>query len=98
MTRTEFLQFADHLAAEALNLMAKKNADYGADDDPFRNFRRHGAKGVIVRLADKLARLETYVERGEYAVKSESVRDTVMDVQNYAAILLALLIEGRERN
>src|SRR5207249_10854744 len=75
---------------DARKLIVVKNADYsGVDGDPFRNFRRWGLLGIIVRLTDKVTRLETFVDRGDLQVKSEKVRDTVIDIINYA-----ILFEG----
>lgn len=74
------------LTHAALELMKVKNRDYGENDDPFRNFRRWGLLGILVRLGDKLARLETFVERGDLKVVDEQVRDTVLDIINYAVL------------
>lgn len=73
--------------------MAKKNEDYGANEDPFRNFRAFGEFGILVRLSDKLARILTYVERGQLTVKDESVTDTLLDAINYL-----VLFEGYRRD
>jgi hypothetical protein len=81
------------LTTTARKLMVAKNRDYGADSDPFRNFHQFGYLGILVRLSDKLARLRTYTERKSFAVKSESVTDTVIDVINYA-----VLFEGYRRS
>lgn len=73
--------------------MEMKNKDYGADSDPFRNFREFGLLGILVRLSDKLARLRTFTERGELSVKDESVTDTIIDARNYL-----VLFEGFRRD
>ena len=97
MKRADLLKMHETLSAEALQIMRKKNEDYGADEDPFLNFRAFGAFGVLVRLSDKLARLRTYEERGEFSVKDESVRDTVLDAINYCIIYLAMKYEEEGR-
>ena len=79
------------LCHEALALMRVKNRDYGANEDPFRNFHKHGALGIMVRLDDKIARLESFMEKGFNAVKSESVRDTIIDGINYLVLLYAYM-------
>lgn len=73
--------------------MEKKNQDYGANHDPFRNFREFGLLGILVRLSDKLARIRTFTERGELSVKDESVTDTIRDGINYL-----ILFEGLRRD
>jgi hypothetical protein len=86
---------AASLSAKELKILKEKNHDYGADDDPFRNFRRHGLVGVSVRMYDKMARIDSYLEKGSYAVKSEKFIDTIQDLRNYAAILYALYLESK---
>jgi hypothetical protein len=57
----------------------KKNHDYG---DSFAIlYKRFGLKSVVIRLWDKLLRLETLTK--SEAQVNESIRDTVMDMANY---------------
>jgi len=93
-TKGDLLALHSKVTAEAALLMQAKNDDYAHGNDAFRNFRRHGAYGVLVRLGDKLARLDSFEERGEFSVKGEDVEDTVKDIVNYAIIYLGLKIEG----
>lgn len=74
-----------------------KNQDYGANDDPFRNFRAFGSFGILVRLSDKLARILTYTERGELTVKDESVTDTVLDAINYLILFEGYRLDQAEK-
>ena len=91
ITTTEaLLELHKKLTDESRELMAVKNQDYGAKDvDPFRNFRMFGRLGILVRMSDKLARLRTFLERGEFSVKDEGVVDTIRDIINYAVIFEA---------
>ena len=93
MNRTELYRLHSHLTGCAKSLMRLKNRDYGENDDPFRNFRAHGLLGILVRLHDKLARLQTFVETGTLTVKSEPVTDCVLDIINYS-----ILFEGYRRD
>lgn len=86
MNRGQLLGLHAKLTDDARKLMVVKNQDYGTGDDPFRNFRRRGLLGILVRMEDKLARLETFVERGDLKVVDEQVRDTVIDIINYAVL------------
>ena len=89
-TVSDLLAVHDEVTSEARTLMVAKNADYAHGKDAFRNFRRHGGLGVLVRRSDKLARLESYEERGDFKVKGEGLEDTVRDIVNYAVIYLGL--------
>jgi len=74
---------------EALELFRKKNTDYG---DAFATF---GPVGVLVRLGDKIQRLSSVTKSGVHLVNNESVRDTLVDLHNYAAMAVMLLDEDR---
>jgi soluble cytochrome b562 len=95
MTRDELFAFHDQCAARAKALMEKKNKDYAKESDPLRNFRRHGLKGFVVRMDDKMARLDNFVENGTLAVSDESVEDSLIDLLNYSVLMLAMLQEQR---
>ena len=74
---------------EALALFAKKNTDYG---DSFATF---GPVGVIIRMGDKISRLSSVTKSGVNLVDNESVRDTLIDLHNYAAMAIMLLDETK---
>lgn len=96
MTRSELLTIHDELTEESKDLMVKKNADYAKSSDPFRNFRRHGLTGMIVRMDDKISRMTTFSEKGSLSVKDESIRDTVLDMINYAVLFYAYVLDMQE--
>jgi len=97
MTRDDYLAFHKKLCEEARSLSAKKNADYaGGDGQPFANFERceylgitTTEKGFLVRLTDKISRLSTFSDSGEFQVSSENFEDTILDVINYSCLLAA---------
>ena len=72
---------------EALELFKKKNTDYG---DAFATY---GTVGVIVRMGDKIQRLLSISNKGVALVDTESLRDTLIDLHNYAAMGIMLLDE-----
>ena len=76
------------LCQQALSLMKDRNQKYARADDPFRNFRRHGRKGIVTRLDDKLARLDNHADNPQ-EFTDESLRDTILDVINYAILYYA---------
>ena len=76
------------IQVEALELFKKKNADYG---DAFAN---SGPIGVIVRMGDKIQRLSSVTKEAiRFEIQSETIRDTLLDLHNYAAMALMLLDE-----
>ena len=72
---------------EAITLFKKKNKDYG---DAFATY---GPIGVIIRMGDKISRLNSVTKNGIVMVNSESIRDTLIDLHNYAAMAVMLLDE-----
>jgi hypothetical protein len=68
-----------------LELFSRKNSDYG---DAFATF---GIIGVLVRMGDKIARINTLKTRAQLV--DESIRDTMLDLHNYAAMAIMLLDE-----
>jgi len=70
---------------EALELFIKKNADYG---DAFAKF---GIIGMLMRIEDKIQRSLSITKNGINLVESESLKDTLLDLHNYAAMGLMLI-------
>lgn len=99
MNRERLLDLHSSLSQEARSLMESKNHDYsgGRDDsDPFLNFTRVERMGItdtktgfMVRITDKLSRLVTYVHNGSFKTKDEALKDTILDLMNYAILLYA---------
>ena len=75
------------IQAEALELFAKKNADYGDA------FAKYGIIGVLMRIEDKLQRIVSITKNGVNLVNDEGIKDTLLDLHNYAAMALMLLDE-----
>ena len=73
---------------EAKELFRKKNADYG---DAFATY---GTVGVLVRIGDKIQRLQSISKTGVQLVDDEKLRDTLIDLHNYAAMGIMLLDEA----
>ena len=93
VTRDDLRFMHEQLCEQARGLMKLKNTDYATSADPLRNFRTFEELGILVRMSDKLARLRTFCENKQLAVKSESVRDTILDVVNYAVLLHGYLVD-----
>ena len=88
MTRGEQMQVVQK---EALDLFERKNKDYG---DAFANF---GTIGVLVRLSDKISRAVSVSKSSVTLVRDESLRDTLIDLHNYAAMAIMLMDETSEK-
>jgi len=71
----------------ALELFKKKNSDYG---DAFAKF---GVIGVLMRIEDKIQRSLSISKNGISLVDDEKIRDTLIDLHNYAAMAIMLLDE-----
>lgn len=63
-------------------LYAKKNHDYG--DSFHTSFVEEGLAMARIRLGDKLSRFKALSRQGERQVQDESMRDTLLDLANYA--------------
>ena len=70
---------------EALELFKKKNTDYG---DAFAKF---GTVGVLMRIEDKIQRALSITRNGVNLVEDEKIKDTLLDLHNYAAMAMMLL-------
>lgn len=95
MNRSELTDLHKKTCDKAREVQIAKNHDYAHEGDIFRNFRRYGTFGVLVRLSDKLARLDSFEENKEFAVSDEKLEDTIIDIINYATIYLAMKQEGK---
>ena len=78
---------------EINELYAKKNHDYG--DSFAQSFREEGMAMVRIRLGDKFNRLKALTRGGEQKVADESIRDTLIDLANYA-IMTVLEMDGEK--
>mgnify|MGYP002528520719 CR=1 FL=1 len=63
-------------------LYARKNHDYG--DSFHQTFTEEGMAMPRIRLGDKLARFKSLTKSEVQEVKDESIRDTLIDLANYA--------------
>lgn len=78
----------DHLIAdtcdEIKHLLIRKNHDYGNSFS--KQFEKYGLLSGIIRLDDKMSRLDTLIQNK--ALVNESIEDTVADIAGYAILLL----------
>lgn len=90
------------LLAELGALHDKKQLDYGTAADPFANVRASvewgmpGWIGAMVRLGDKVHRLQAFARKGRLA--NESAFDSLRDIAVYALIAYVLLEQDATPN
>lgn len=70
------------ICEELSTLYERKNADYG--DSFHKLFEEEGMASSRIRLTDKLNRFKRLSKNYEQNVKDESIRDTLIDLANYA--------------
>lgn len=80
----------ENVQKEALELFKRKNADYGD------SFATYGPVGVLVRMGDKISRLQSVTNKGISLVNDEALRDTLIDLHNYSAMAVMLLDERKK--
>lgn len=81
------------LCDEINQLYAQKNHDYG--DSFHETFLEEGMAMSRIRLMDKLNRFKK-LSKSERMVKDESIRDTLLDLANYA-LMTVLEMEEIDR-
>jgi hypothetical protein len=71
---------------ECQEISEKKSADYGTG-----NLTRHGIQGIIIRMSDKMSRLENMIKPNyQMQITDETLEDTAKDMINYANYLILM--------
>lgn len=92
------------LLQEMAELHSRKNHDYAGSEQPLRNFYKCKDMGIspfigiMVRLSDKWARLESFIVQGKLEVSEESIVDTLMDNAVYSLLAILLYKEELDNN
>ena len=74
------------ITLELNDLYARKNQDYG---DSFHiSYLEEGMAMARIRLGDKLNRFKSLTKSNSREVKDESIRDTLIDLANYAIMTI----------
>lgn len=93
MDRESFFVALEKNDQNGIEIIKAKNHDYANAMDPFKNFRAcelfglSVEQGILLRMSDKMARIGNLLN-AEQKVKDESIEDTILDLKNYANILL----------
>lgn len=80
-------QFMD-ITTDMTKTYEAKNHDYGNSFD--NSLNKFGLIASIVRMSDKMNRLETLVAK-KAQVKDESIKDTLLDLANYSVMTVMWL-------
>ena len=76
----DLIKMMEKLQREELNLYIAKSFDYGSEP-----IKETGVVGLLVRIIDKVHRALHLSEDGRIAmVTDENLKDTLMDISNYA--------------
>lgn len=87
------------LCEELNHTYEQKNHDYG--DSFHQTYLEEGMAMSRIRLSDKLNRFKSLTlmgGKGEQQVKDESIRDTLMDLANYALMTVLEMDIAAEQN
>lgn len=112
ITLDQVYKTQDELFGQARSIIQKKGHDYNRSQqekgDTLFNMRvakllgivESDTQSVLVRLSDKFMRLNSLTKdpKVSASVKDESVRDTIVDVMNYATYLYLFYDEERSIN
>ena len=106
LNRKSLLELHMEMCSNARRLMESKNHDYSGGEDesaPFLNFTRveklgitDTSTGFMVRMTDKVSRLITFIKTGSFKVKDEALKDTILDLINYAILLYAYTTTNKD--
>ena len=92
MTPHTFEEMVLRLQEECMAIMVERHVAYGP-----KNISRTGPRGTLLKMADKLARLEhlmgeAYLEAAAEGLPTDpAIEDSLIDLANYADILRAQL-------
>lgn len=85
---------ADKMAVimrQMLKTYRDKNADYG--DSFSKSYKEFGLTAPVIRMSDKMERIKS-LTKADAKVKDESIKDTLIDLANYAIMTVIELEEN----
>lgn len=93
LSNTSAHQFKD-IAKGMIETYVRKNHDYGNSFD--KSLDKFGLVASVVRIGDKMNRIESLVQK-EAMVQDESIRDTLLDMANYA-IMTVMWMDNQHKS
>ena len=88
------MKFKD-ITEEMNALYERKNHDYGNSFS--ETFRKLGIINAATRMLDKMNRIVSLVTKDQQKVNDESLRDTLIDIANYAVMTIMEIDKKKER-
>ena len=88
------MKFND-ITEEMNALYELKNHDYGNSFS--ETFRKLGIISAATRMLDKMNRIVSLVTKDQQKVNDESLRDTLIDIANYAVMTIMEIDKKKER-
>ena len=88
------MKFKD-ITEEMNALYERKNHDYGNSFS--ETFRKLGIISAATRMLDKMNRIVSLVTKDQQEVNDESLRDTLIDIANYAVMTIMEIDKKKER-
>lgn len=88
------MKFKD-ITEEMNALYERKNHDYGNSFS--ETFRKLGIISAATRMLDKMNRIVSLVTKDQQKVYDESLRDTLIDIANYAVMTIMEIDKKKER-
>ena len=88
------MKFKD-ITEEMNALYERKKHDYGNSFS--ETFRKLGIISAATRMLDKMNRIVSLVTKDQQKVNDESLRDTLIDIANYAVMTIMEIDKKKER-
>jgi len=91
--RDELIKLQENTFGRCQLILKAKNADYCHGDDPYKNFRSSQIfgispiHGILMRVMDKIERINTFASKGSLDVQNESFEDSCEDIINYMVLI-----------
>lgn len=95
MSRAEFKRALATQIRAVTALVSQRNVAY-TGDDALKCWRKRGLAGLLVRFEDKLARFDTFIERG--GASETEWRELLTDIAGYGLCGLVWLAHGKDQN
>lgn len=92
LSNTSAHQFKD-IVKGMIETYVRKNHDYGNSFD--KSLDKFGLVASVVRIGDKMNRIESLVQK-KAMVQDESIRDTLLDMANYA-IMTVMWLDNQKK-
>lgn len=103
MTQQQQEQHFEGLTSAMKQILLKKGGDYAKEIDVLSNFKLAGSicgltaeQNCLSLIATKVARLGVLLYNIEKVPNNESIRDSILDLANYA-VLLDMLVGEKEK-